>query len=150
MGSAPQRVPSWSSPLSSSLDVDTLPQTSLTPNNFDLFFATAINVLVRPWEGIIRGMRFTEVCLRVLSSHDLSDPPSQLGALRLDRDLRSILSYLCSQSAFASGSIRESFSRLQQIATLLTLDSPEEAEEVLSATGNRLTQGEIKTIWAMR
>ena len=55
-----------------------------------------------------------------------------------------------SQSSFASGSIRESFSRLQQIATLLTLDNPEEAEEVLSATGNRLTQGEIKTIWAMR
>ncbi|ORY88716.1 COG4 transport protein-domain-containing protein [Leucosporidium creatinivorum] len=106
---------------------------SLTPTNFNLFFATAVNVLVRPWEGMIRGMKFTE-----------------LGALRLDRDVRSILSYLSSQSAFSSGSLRESFSRLQQIATLLTLDSPDEAEEVLAATGNRLTGGEVKSIWAMR
>ncbi|KAI5479668.1 hypothetical protein MNV49_003178 [Pseudohyphozyma bogoriensis] len=106
---------------------------SFTPTNFNLFFATAVNVLVRPWEGMIRGMKFTE-----------------LGALRFDRDIRSILSYLSSQSSYASGSLRESFSRLQQIATLLTLDSPEEAEEVLSATGNRLTQSEVKVIWGMR
>ncbi|KAL8286854.1 hypothetical protein RQP46_003860 [Phenoliferia psychrophenolica] len=106
---------------------------SFTPTNFNLFFATAVNVLVRPWEGMIRGMKFTE-----------------LGALRLDRDIRSILSYLSSQSSYSSGSLRESFSRLQQIATLLTLDSPEEAEEVLSATGNRLTNSEVKIIWAMR
>lgn len=74
----------------------------------------------------------------------------QLGALRLDRDIRTILSYLSSQASFASGSLRESFSRLQQIATLLTLDSPEEAEEVLSASGNRLTMGEVRSIWALR
>ncbi|KAK4058322.1 Golgi transport complex subunit 4 [Microbotryomycetes sp. JL221] len=101
---------------------------SMTATNFNSFFATSVNVLVRPWEGIIRNMKFTE-----------------LGALRLDRDIRSILSYLSNQSSFASGSLRESFSRLQQIATLLTLDSPDEAEEVLSASGNRLTQGEVKT-----
>ncbi|KAM0788201.1 hypothetical protein ACM66B_001360 [Microbotryomycetes sp. NB124-2] len=105
----------------------------LTPSNFNLFFATAVNVLVRPWEGIVRNMKFTE-----------------LGALRLDRDIRSILSYLSSQSSFASGSLRESFSRLQQIATLLTLDSPDEAEEVLSASGNRLTQSEVRSVWALR
>ncbi|GAA5946665.1 hypothetical protein JCM1841_000189, partial [Sporobolomyces salmonicolor] len=106
---------------------------SLTENNFNLFFSTAVNVLVRPWESMIRGMKFTE-----------------LGALRLDRDIRAILSYLSSQTSFASGSLRESFSRLQQIATLLTLDSPDEAEEVLSASGNRLTMGEVKSIWALR
>ncbi|GAA5924274.1 hypothetical protein JCM10213_004539 [Rhodosporidiobolus nylandii] len=106
---------------------------ALTESNFNLFFATAVNVLVRPWESMIRGMKFTE-----------------LGALRLDRDIRSILSFLSSQASFASGSLRESFSRLQQIATLLTLDSPEEAEEVLSASGNRLTASEVKTIWSLR
>ncbi|GAA5891294.1 hypothetical protein JCM6882_004648 [Rhodosporidiobolus microsporus] len=106
---------------------------SLTESNFNLFFATAVNVLVRPWESMIRGMKFTE-----------------LGALRLDRDIRSILSFLSSQASFASGSLRESFSRLQQIATLLTLDSPEEAEEVLSSSGARLTMGEVKSIWALR
>ncbi|GAA5921563.1 hypothetical protein JCM3775_003107 [Rhodotorula graminis] len=106
---------------------------SLTEGNFNLFFSTAVNVLVRPWESMVRGMKFTE-----------------LGALRLDRDIRTILSYLSSQASFASGSLRESFSRLQQIATLLTLDSPEEAEEVLSASGNRLTMGEVRSIWALR
>lgn len=74
----------------------------------------------------------------------------QLGALRLDRDIRSILSHLISQAPYASGSLRESFSRLQQIATLLTLDSIEEADEVLSASGNRLTASEVKAIWALR
>jgi hypothetical protein len=64
--------------------------------------------------------------------------------------VRSILSYLSAQSPFASGSLRESFSRLQQIATLLTLDSPDEADEVLAASGNRLTVSEVRTIWQMR
>jgi hypothetical protein len=74
-----------------------------------------------------------------------------LGALRLDRDIRSVLSYLCAQSPFASGLIRDSFSRLQQIATLLTLESIEEAEEVLGATeGNRLTASEVGLVMGLR
>lgn len=36
-------------------------QDSLTEGNFNLFFSTAVNVLVRPWESMIRGMKFTEV-----------------------------------------------------------------------------------------
>ncbi|BGP30594.1 Golgi transport complex subunit 4 [Rhodotorula toruloides] len=105
---------------------------SLTESTFNLFFSTAVNVLVRPWESMVRGMKFTE-----------------LGALRLDRDIRTILSYLSGQAPFASGSLRESFSRLQQIATLLTLDSADEAEEVLSASGNRLTSSEVSNIRAL-
>ncbi|GAA5976610.1 hypothetical protein JCM10908_005566 [Rhodotorula pacifica] len=108
-------------------------QDSLTESNYNLFFSTAVNVLVRPWESMIRGMKYSE-----------------LGALRLDRDIRSILSHLISQAPYASGSLRESFSRLQQIATLLTLDSLEEADEVLSASGNRLTASEVKAVWALR
>ena len=45
---------------------------------------------------------------------------SQLGAVRFDRDLRAITTYLSSQTAF--GDVREKFVRLQQIATLLNLD----------------------------
>lgn len=33
----------------------------MTQRNFELFFVTAVNVLVRPWEGMVRGMKFTEV-----------------------------------------------------------------------------------------
>jgi hypothetical protein len=45
----------------------------------------------------------------------------QLGAVRFDRDLRAVMAYLTSQTAFAD--IREKFVRLQQISTLLNLDS---------------------------
>jgi hypothetical protein len=45
---------------------------------------------------------------------------SQLGAVRFDRDLRAITTYLSSQTAF--GDVREKFVRIQQIGTLLNLD----------------------------
>jgi hypothetical protein len=45
----------------------------------------------------------------------------QLGAVRFDRDLRSIMAYLSSQTIF--GDIREKFVRLQQISSLLNLDN---------------------------
>ena len=45
----------------------------------------------------------------------------QLGAIRFDRDMRAITTYLSSQTAF--GDVRDKFLRLQQIATLLNLDS---------------------------
>lgn len=44
----------------------------------------------------------------------------QLGAIQFDRDMRSVLAYLSSQTAF--GDAREKFQRLQQISTLLNLD----------------------------
>jgi len=106
---------------------------SMTNTNFAAFFATAVNVLVRPWEGMIRGMRFTE-----------------LGALRLDRDLRGILSWLSERGGVSSGAVRESFGRLTCIAECLTVETLEEAEEVSSAGGNRLTQGEVKAVWALK
>ncbi|GAA5938237.1 Golgi transport complex subunit COG4 [Sporobolomyces koalae] len=103
-------------------------------SNFNLFFSTAVNVLVRPWESMIRGMKFTE-----------------LGALRLDHDIRTILSYLSTQSPLSSGALRESFSRLQQIASLLCCDSKDEAEEVVSAAaGGRLTKSEVEAVWNLR
>lgn len=50
----------------------------------------------------------------------LKDIYLQLGAVRFDRDLRSITTYLASQTAF--GDAREKFVRMQQISTLLNLD----------------------------
>ena len=46
--------------------------------------------------------------------------PSKLGAVRFDRDLRAVTTYLFTQTAF--GDVRDKFVRLQQIATLLNLD----------------------------
>lgn len=45
---------------------------------------------------------------------------SELGAIRFDRDLRSVTAYLGSQAEY--GDMRERFQRLQQISTLLNLD----------------------------
>ncbi len=44
----------------------------------------------------------------------------QLGAVRLDRDLRAVIGYLSNQTVF--GNAREKFQRLQQISTLVNLD----------------------------
>lgn len=46
---------------------------------------------------------------------------TELGAIRFDRDLRAIIGYLSSQTAF--GDAREKFLRLQQLSTILNLDS---------------------------
>ncbi|KAH8913727.1 hypothetical protein BT69DRAFT_1344200 [Atractiella rhizophila] len=88
-----------------------------------------VTVLVRPWETIIRGLKFTE-----------------LGGLKFDRDLRTIMTYLSSQTTFGSGVMRDAFARLQHISALLTLESPEDADDV----GGRLTQHEIKAVLAQR
>ena len=45
---------------------------------------------------------------------------NQLGAVRLDRDLRAVIGYLSNQTVF--GNAREKFQRLQQMSTLLNLD----------------------------
>jgi hypothetical protein len=86
-------------------------------------------VLIRPWEKLVLSQKYNEVLstfpftLRArpffnkITSLFLSP---QLGAVRFDRDLRAITTYLSSQTAF--GDVREKFVRLQQIATLLNLD----------------------------
>ncbi|ELU36392.1 COG4 transport domain-containing protein [Rhizoctonia solani AG-1 IA] len=59
--------------------------------NYRAFFALAVEVVVRPWEKYIMGMKFTE-----------------LGAIRFDRDLRAIIGHL------SVGDARDKFIRLQQ------------------------------------
>jgi len=58
---------------------------------------------------------------------------TELGAIRFDRDLRSITTYLGSQTAF--GDAREKFVRLQQMSTLLNLDSEEDVDEFYNSSG---------------
>jgi hypothetical protein len=47
--------------------------------------------------------------------------PSQLGAIRFDKDVRAVVNHLSGQTNF--GGARSKFIRLQQIATILNLDS---------------------------
>ena len=74
-----------------------------TDRNQDTYVGMALDALLRPWEGMVLGMRFSE-----------------LGALRFDKDMRSITTFLSSQSSLP---VRDKFTRLQQISYVLNLDT---------------------------
>ncbi|GJJ12454.1 hypothetical protein Clacol_006696 [Clathrus columnatus] len=124
----------------------------LRETNYRMFFNLAVDVIVRTWEKFLMGMKFTEACfagcthiIPVLTSCIL-----QLGAIRLDHDIRSVLSYLSSQTPF--GDAREKFQRLQQISTLLNLDIEEDGEEFYNNSGInwRVTLSEAKAAFGLR
>ncbi|KAG8999188.1 hypothetical protein FRB90_012139 [Tulasnella sp. 427] len=106
---------------------------TFTERNYRAFFSLAVEVLVRPWEKHILSMRFTE-----------------LGAIRFDKDLRSITAYLSTQTAF--GDTREKFLRLQQISTILNLDLEEDPDEFYSSSGIswKLSQNEARVVASLR
>ncbi|WWC86365.1 uncharacterized protein L201_001241 [Kwoniella dendrophila CBS 6074] len=106
---------------------------SCTDHNYQQFFNMTVEVLVRPWEKMIQGIRFTE-----------------LGAIRFERDVRAIANYLSAQTTF--GGARDKFTRLQQIATVLNLDADEDPEEFWSNSGVpwRLSKTEYNSIIEQR
>ncbi|CAL1703812.1 unnamed protein product [Somion occarium] len=106
---------------------------TFTESNFRLFFGLALDVLVRPWEKYVLSLKYSE-----------------LGAIRFDRDLRAITSYLSSQTAF--GDVRDKFVRLQQISTLLNLDTEEDVEEFFNGSGIawKLSEQEARIVAALR
>jgi len=91
--------------------------------NYDAFIVTALEGLVRPWEKLVMGMRFTE-----------------LGALRFDKDIRGLSTYLASQTAIG---VRDKFARLQQMSYVLSLD-PRETDEEIYESG--ITAG---VVWSL-
>ena len=109
----------------------------MTDANYQSFFGMTVESFVRPWEKYVMGMRFSEVCSPPYfdsfthpSSHqlepqwrpvDLNLADIQLGAIRYERDVRSIANYLSTQTTF--GGARDKFTRLQQISTVLNLDA---------------------------
>ncbi|KAI0350116.1 COG4-domain-containing protein [Trametes cingulata] len=106
---------------------------TFTESNFRLFFGLALDVLVRPWEKLVVGLKYSE-----------------LGAIRFDHDLRAVVAYLSSQTVF--GDIRDKFVRLQQIATLLNLDSEEDVDEFYNGSGIawQLSQQEARAVANLR
>ena len=46
---------------SSHSEILRLDQASFTDTNFQIFFSMMVEVMVRPWEKMVLGMRFTEV-----------------------------------------------------------------------------------------
>ncbi|KAH9820724.1 COG4 transport protein-domain-containing protein [Melampsora americana] len=111
-------------------------QTGLTPNNFHQVFSATVNMISRPWETQIRNMKFTE-----------------LGAMRFDRDLRSISSYLSNQTSFGISLINESFIRLRQISMLLGLNEKEDDLKDFLVSDEitwRLSMVEIKSVLSQK
>ncbi|KAJ8454124.1 hypothetical protein ONZ51_g13208 [Trametes cubensis] len=106
---------------------------TFTESNYRLFFGLALDVLVRPWEKFVVSLKFSE-----------------LGAIRFDHDLRAVVAYLSSQTVF--GDIRDKFVRLQQIATLLNLDSEEDVDEFYNGSGIawQLSQQEARAVANLR
>ncbi|TFK93127.1 COG4-domain-containing protein [Polyporus arcularius HHB13444] len=106
---------------------------TFTDGNFRLFFGLALDVLVRPWEKFATSLKYSE-----------------LGAIRFDHDLRAVMAYLSSQTVF--GDIREKFVRLQQIATVLNLDSEEDVDEFYDGSGIswQLSQQEARAVANLR
>ncbi|KAJ3877469.1 COG4 transport protein-domain-containing protein [Lentinula edodes] len=106
---------------------------SFTEANFRILFGLVLDTLLRPWERFMMGFKFTE-----------------LGAIRFDRDLRSVTTYLSSQTAFGDG--REKFARLQQMSTLLNLDSEEDVDEFYNGSGItwKVSSQEARAIAALK
>ncbi|EIW60719.1 COG4-domain-containing protein [Trametes versicolor FP-101664 SS1] len=106
---------------------------AFTESNYRLFFGLALDVLVRPWEKFVVGLKYSE-----------------LGAIRFDHDLRAVVAYLSSQTVF--GDVREKFVRLQQIGTLLNLDSEEDVDEFYNGSGIawQLSQQEARAVANLR
>ncbi|KAG8728108.1 hypothetical protein FRC11_011804 [Ceratobasidium sp. 423] len=102
---------------------------TLTEENYRAFFALAVEVVVRPWEKYIMGMKFTE-----------------LGAIRFDRDLRAVIGHL------SVGDARDKFIRLQQVSTLLNLDAEEDPDEFYTTSGIawKLSASEARAVSALR
>ncbi|KAL7424811.1 Golgi transport complex subunit 4 [Cryptotrichosporon argae] len=106
---------------------------ALTEHNYQTFFSMTVETLVRPWEKMVMGMRFTE-----------------LGAIRYERDVRAVANLLSAQASY--GGAREKFTRLQQIATVLNMDAEEDPEDFYSNSGIpwRLSKNEYNALVQQR
>jgi hypothetical protein len=107
-------------------------QSYLTPTLYDAVIHSAVDKLVARMEAAVAQKRFT-----------------QLGGLQLERDIRSLVVGL---SDMSTRSVREKFSRLQQTATVLGLESADEAAELVSdgAVAWRLSPLDVRQALSQR
>ncbi|KAI9093919.1 hypothetical protein K1719_026917 [Acacia pycnantha] len=109
-------------------------QPLMTASNYDTFVHLVIDFIVKRLEVIIMQKRFT-----------------QLGGLQLDRDVRTLVSHF---SSMTQRTVRDKFSRLTQMATILNL---EKVSEILDFWGEnsgpmtwRLTPAEVRRVLGLR
>lgn len=104
----------------------------VTPATFDRVIDSAINIIISRMEAAVAHKQFT-----------------QLGGLQLEKDIRSLIVGL---SEVTSKSMRDKFSRLQQTATVLGLETVSEASELVRdvAVSWRLTSLDIRQTLGLR
>lgn len=107
-------------------------QSYLTPTLYDAVIHSAVDKLVARMEAAVAQKRFT-----------------QLGGLQLERDIRSLVVGL---SDMSTRSVREKFAQLQQTATVLGLESADEAAELVSdgAVAWRLSPLDVRQALSQR
>ena len=107
---------------------------SLTPKNYDAL----VNILV------------VEVTLQ-LEKAVFKSKFSRLGGLLFDREVRSLVAYFTNVTTW---SIRDKFSRLTQMATILNLESLSEVADLcdidVQSTGTKLTSTEVRQVLMLR
>ncbi|CAO3628643.1 unnamed protein product [Mucor fragilis] len=107
---------------------------TLTDNNFSALMGLLLEALTSQWERIVFQTRF-----------------NQYGALRFDKDLRSVIHYLSTLTEWLS---RDRFTRLSQMSTLLNFEEPSEIYDFWGQKAGpvswRLTVTEVKKILALR
>jgi len=74
---------------------------------------------------------------------------SRLGGLQLDKEVRSLSSFLTSITTWT---IRDKFSRVQQVAAIINLETVQEVTDLYQQTGNtsKLTPAEVRQILLLR
>ncbi|RKO84108.1 hypothetical protein BDK51DRAFT_31028, partial [Blyttiomyces helicus] len=110
-------------------------QRTYSENNYNQTMSLAIDFITKDWEKyVLASFKFT-----------------QFGALRLDKDIRALSSYLSSMTRWTS---REKWARLNQISTVLNFEKPTEILDSWGAKAGgitwRLTVGEVRKIMALR
>ncbi|KAG1050043.1 hypothetical protein G6F43_007659 [Rhizopus delemar] len=107
---------------------------TLTENNFNTLISLLLDVITAQWERIVVQTRF-----------------NQYGALRFDKDLRSIILYLSSITEWLP---RDKFTRLNQMSIILNFEEPSEIYDLWGTKSSpinwRLTVNEVKKILALR
>ncbi|KAI8545005.1 hypothetical protein RHMOL_Rhmol07G0009500 [Rhododendron molle] len=105
-------------------------QPLMTANNYNSFVHFVIDLIVKRLEVMMIQKRFL-----------------QLGGLQLDRDTRALVSHF---SSMTQRTVRDKFTRLTQMATILNL---EKVSEILDFWGEktwRLTPAEVRRILGLR
>ena len=104
---------------------------SLLERNFELMISNLSQTLVMSFEKVIFKMKF-----------------SRNGGLAFDREVRSLSNYL---SSVTQWTVREKFTRLLQISTLLNLEQVEEVNELpIHSTSWKITPAEMRQILSLR